>query len=78
LFAGNGVFSICLTIKKNAGMPEKYRFIIGYEYQEKKKEIYQLKSIYYVLDFTKCLLSVNTNSVVHKLPNFNFKFLAKN
>jgi hypothetical protein len=29
-----------LTIEKNAGMAENYRFMMGYEYQEKKKEIY--------------------------------------
>jgi hypothetical protein len=29
-----------LTVEKNAGMPENYRFVKGYEYQEKKKKIY--------------------------------------
>jgi hypothetical protein len=32
-----------LTLKKNAGMPENFRFILGYAYQEKKKKIYQQK-----------------------------------
>jgi hypothetical protein len=30
---------VCLTAEKNAGMPENYRFMMDYEYQE-KKEIY--------------------------------------
>jgi hypothetical protein len=29
-----------LTVEKNSGMPENYRFMMDYEYQEKKKEIY--------------------------------------
>jgi hypothetical protein len=29
-----------LTVEKNAGMPENYRFMMDYEWQEKKKEIY--------------------------------------
>jgi hypothetical protein len=29
-----------LTVEKNVGMPENYRFMMDYEYQEKKKEIY--------------------------------------
>jgi hypothetical protein len=32
-----------LTAEKNAGMSENYRFIKEYEYQEKTKEIYNLK-----------------------------------
>jgi hypothetical protein len=28
------------TVWENAGMPENYRFMMDYEYQEKKKEIY--------------------------------------
>jgi hypothetical protein len=32
-----------LTVEKNGGMPENYRFMMDYEYQEKKKEIYYLK-----------------------------------
>jgi hypothetical protein len=36
-----------LTVKENAGRPENYRF---------------LKYIYYLLEFTKYVLSVNTNS----------------
>jgi hypothetical protein len=31
---------VCLTIDKNAGMPENFRFMIDNEYQEKKNEIY--------------------------------------
>jgi hypothetical protein len=26
-----------LTVEENAGMPENYRFMIDYEYQEKKE-----------------------------------------
>jgi hypothetical protein len=42
-----------LTVKKIAGMPENFGFIMVYEYQEKNKEIYYLKyivleKIYYV------------------------------
>jgi hypothetical protein len=40
-------------------------YIMDYEYQEKKKEIYQLKYIVfkiYLLDFTIYFLFVNTNS----------------
>jgi hypothetical protein len=39
------LFLVCLTIEENAGMPEIYRFVMDYEYQEKKKEIYKLKHI---------------------------------
>jgi hypothetical protein len=35
-----------LTVKENAGMPENYRFIMDYEYQEKKKEIYFYQFLY--------------------------------
>jgi hypothetical protein len=42
-------------------MPEIYRFIINYEYQEQKVEIYYLKYIVFEI-YTKMVLSVNTNS----------------
>jgi hypothetical protein len=51
-------------------MTEKFIFMMDYEYQEKKKEIIKLKYMvfdiyriyrYYVLDFTKYFLFVNTN-----------------
>jgi hypothetical protein len=29
-----------LTVEENLGMPENYRFMVDFEYQEKKKEIY--------------------------------------
>jgi hypothetical protein len=58
-----------LTVEKNAGMPENYRFMMDYEYQEKKEgnilaEMYilQIYAVYYLLDFTKFFLSLNTNS----------------
>jgi hypothetical protein len=58
-----------LTVEENAGMPEIYRFVVDYEYQEKKgnlSEIYSLRKLYtgtcYALDFTKYFMSVNTNS----------------
>jgi hypothetical protein len=35
-----GLFLVCLTFEKNAGMTENYKFMMDYEYQEKKKEIY--------------------------------------
>jgi hypothetical protein len=31
-----------LTVEENAGMPENYRFMMDYEFQEKKKEIKEL------------------------------------
>jgi hypothetical protein len=37
---GNGLSLVCLTVKENAGSPDKYRISMDYEYQEKKKEIY--------------------------------------
>jgi hypothetical protein len=37
---GIGLFQFFLTVEENAGMPEIYRFVVDYEYQEKKKEIY--------------------------------------
>jgi hypothetical protein len=45
--AGNCVVptAVCLTVQENARMPENYKFIMDYEYQEKKKEIYKLKYI---------------------------------
>jgi hypothetical protein len=33
-----GLFLVCLTVEKNAGMSENYRFMI--DYTKKKKEIY--------------------------------------
>jgi hypothetical protein len=40
-FFGSWVVSSYLTVEKNAGMPEIYRFVMDYEYQEKKRrEIY--------------------------------------
>jgi hypothetical protein len=38
-----------LIVEENAGMPENYRSIVVYEYQEKKKEIY--KRTYIVFEF---------------------------
>jgi hypothetical protein len=38
--AGIVLFLVCLTVEKNAGMPENYIFMMDSEYQEKKKEIY--------------------------------------
>jgi hypothetical protein len=35
-----GLFLVCLTVEENAGMPENYQFMMDYEYQEAKKEIY--------------------------------------
>jgi hypothetical protein len=32
-----------LTVEKNAGMPENYRFMMDYEYQGKREEIHRLK-----------------------------------
>jgi hypothetical protein len=40
-----GLFLVCFTVWENAGMPENKRFIMDYEYKEKKKEIYYLKYI---------------------------------
>jgi hypothetical protein len=69
--AWNWVVSGLFDCLKNAGMSENYRFMVDYEYQAKKKEIYELKYIVleiyvlrYLSDFTKYLLSVNTNSAV--------------
>jgi hypothetical protein len=33
---GNWVASSFFTVEKNAGMPENHRFMMGYEYKEKK------------------------------------------
>jgi hypothetical protein len=51
-------------------MPENYRFIMDYEYQENKKDIYVLAEILYIvfkiyilsLTFRKIFLSVNTSN----------------
>jgi hypothetical protein len=32
-----GLFLVCLNVEKNVGMPENYRFVMDYEYQEKKR-----------------------------------------
>jgi hypothetical protein len=41
IFGGKNVlFLVCLTVEKNAEMSENYRFMMDYEYQGKKKEIY--------------------------------------
>jgi hypothetical protein len=41
LFGGEfGCFWFFFTVKTNAGMPEIYRFMMDYDYQEKNKEIY--------------------------------------
>jgi hypothetical protein len=59
-----------LTIEENAGMPAIYRFVMDYEYQEKKEgnllaEIYSLFINYLLcIGFHKNFLSVNTNSGV--------------
>jgi hypothetical protein len=37
--AGNWVVSIvCLSVEKNAVMPDNYRFMMDFEYQEKQEE----------------------------------------
>jgi hypothetical protein len=58
-----------LTVEEIAEMPENHKFMMDYEYQEKKEgnllaAIYSLR-IYYLLDFTKYILSVNTSSRVN-------------
>jgi hypothetical protein len=37
---GIGLFIVCFTVWENEGMPENYGFMMNYEYQEKKNEIY--------------------------------------
>jgi hypothetical protein len=77
---GIGLFLVCLTVEKNAGMPENYRCLIDYDYQEKKKEIDELKYIvfeiyHYLLDFTEYFLSVNKYQLRYKknvLKKHNF------
>jgi hypothetical protein len=54
-------------------MPENYIFMMDYEKKENLLELKQsLKSLYYLLDFTKYLLSVNTNSGVFALTYMEF------
>jgi hypothetical protein len=37
--AGNWVvFIVCLSVEKNAVMPDNYRFMMDFEYQEKQEE----------------------------------------
>jgi hypothetical protein len=54
-----GSFLVCLTVEKNLGAPQNYRFMMDYEYQEKKKEFYQLK--YKV--FTIYILSIRFHKI---------------
>jgi hypothetical protein len=42
---GIGVFLVCLTVYENAGMSENHRYMMDYEYQEKKNEIYYSSKI---------------------------------
>jgi hypothetical protein len=35
-----GLFPVYLAVYENAGIPENYRFLMDYAYQEKKKEIF--------------------------------------
>jgi hypothetical protein len=34
---GFGLFLVCLAVLGNVGMPETFKFMIDYEYQEKKE-----------------------------------------
>jgi hypothetical protein len=48
----------CSPVEENVGMPENYRFMMDYMITNKKS----LKSLYYLIDFTKYFSSVTTNS----------------
>jgi hypothetical protein len=51
---GGELGSFKFDFEENVGMPGIYRFVMDYEYQEKKKELYKLKYIvfeYYILCF---------------------------
>jgi hypothetical protein len=41
-----------LTVWENAGMPENYRLMMGYEYKGKKEEIHKLKYIVFEILFS--------------------------
>jgi hypothetical protein len=64
------LFLVYLTVAENAGMPDNYRFMMDYEYQDKNKEIYKLKYLVfkiYILSIRfhkKYFSSVNTNTGV--------------
>jgi hypothetical protein len=40
-----GLFPVCLPVKEHSGMPENCKFMLDYEYQE-KKEVNLLADMY--------------------------------